>query len=93
MKKIIEEIYYGNLKLEERLVPKAPEYQLLNRRISELMEEAKKTLSENEFELLEQILDLNGESSSMVISEAFVQGFRMGALVMVEVFGVNVGKE
>jgi hypothetical protein len=42
--------------------------------------------SERDFELLEQILDLNGESSSMVTSEAFVQGFRMGALMMVEVF-------
>ncbi|GIP48775.1 hypothetical protein J53TS2_23660 [Paenibacillus sp. J53TS2] len=50
------------------------------------MEEAKSKFSEHDFGLLERILDLNGESSSMVTSEAFVQGFRIGALVMVEVF-------
>lgn len=84
MKRIIEEFYYGSLKPEERMVPTDSEYRPLNRRISELMEEAKSKFSEHDFELLERILDLNGESSSMVISEAFVQGFRMGALVMVE---------
>ncbi|MNP06568.1 hypothetical protein D3C76_985570 [compost metagenome] len=86
MKRIIEEFYYGSLNLEERMVPTDPEYRPLNRRISELMEEAKSKFSEHDFGLLERILDLNGESSSMVTSEAFVQGFRLGALVMVEVF-------
>lgn len=86
MKNIIEELFYGNLNPEERIVPTDPEYRPLNRKISELMEEAKQRFSESDFAVLEEILDLNGESSSMVTSEAFVQGFRMGALVMVEVF-------
>lgn len=86
MKNIIEELFYGNLSPEARIVPTDPEYRPLNRKISELMEEVKQRFSENDFAALEEIMDLNGESSSMVISEAFVQGFRMGALVMVEVF-------
>ncbi|MDU4695902.1 MULTISPECIES: DUF6809 family protein [Paenibacillus] len=93
MKRIIEEFYYGNLKPEERMIPATPAYRPLNRHISDLMEEAKKKFSERDFELLEQILDLNGESSSMVTSEAFVQGFRMGALMMVEVFDGDGGIE
>lgn len=86
MKNIIEELYYGNLHPEEHIVPSNPEYRPLTRKISALMEEAKQRFSEDDFTTLEEILDLNGESSSMVTSEAFVQGFRMGALVMVEVF-------
>lgn len=86
MKNIIEELYYGNLRPEEHIVPSNPEYRPLTRKISEMMEEAKQRFSEDNFKTLEKILDLNGESSSMVASEAFVQGFRMGALVMVEVF-------
>lgn len=68
------------------IVPTDPEYRPLNRKISDLMEEAKLNFSESDFAALEEILDLNGETSSMLSSEAFVQGFRMGALVMVEVF-------
>ncbi|WP_018751155.1 DUF6809 family protein [Paenibacillus sanguinis] len=86
MKSILERIYYGNLNPEERVVPTDPEYRLLNRKVSDLMEEVKQRFSEDDFATLEKILDMNGESSSMVTSEAFVQGFRMGALVMVEVF-------
>lgn len=86
MKSIVEEIFSGNLKPEERTVPTDPDYRPLNKKISDLMQEAKVSFSDNDFATLEQILDLNGESNSMVIREAFVQGFRMGMLVMVEVF-------
>lgn len=86
MKSILEELYRGNLNPEERMIPTDPEYRQLNRKLSDLMVEAKQRFSEDDFKTLEEILDLNGETSSMVVSEAFVQGFRMGALVMVEVF-------
>jgi len=85
MKSILEEFYRGNLNPEERIVPTDPEYRPLNRKITEFMEELKQRFSESDFVALEQILDLNDESNSMLASEAFVQGFRMGALVMVEV--------
>jgi hypothetical protein len=93
MKSIVEELFCGNLKPEERMVPTDPDYRPLNKKISEIMQEAKVRFSEKDFATLEQILDLNGESNSMVIKEAFVQGFRMGTLVMVEVFCRDGEKE
>lgn len=93
MKSIVEELFCGNLKPEERMVPTDPDYRPLNKKISEIMQEAKDRFSEKDFATLEQILDLNGESNSMVIKEAFVQGFRMGTLVMVEVFCRDGEKE
>ncbi|MDN4067935.1 hypothetical protein QYF50_08525 [Paenibacillus vini] len=86
MKSILEELYRGNLNPQERMVPTVPEYRLLNRKTSDLMEELKQRFSEDDFKVLEKILDLNGESNSILTSEAFVQGFRMGVLVMIEVF-------
>ncbi|MNW50401.1 hypothetical protein D3C74_278540 [compost metagenome] len=86
MKKIIEEIYYGNLNPEEHIVPTNPDYRPLNRKISELKNEAKKRLTKSDFEIVEQIFDLIGESNSMHTSTTFVQGFRLGALVMIDVF-------
>ncbi|AZS13974.1 hypothetical protein EI981_05585 [Paenibacillus lutimineralis] len=94
MKNIIEELYYGNLHPEEGIVPTDPEYRPLNRKVSKLIEEAKERFSENDFATLEQVLDLTSDSRSMVTSASFVEGFRMGALVMVEVFcGGRVVKE
>ncbi|MFL0557351.1 DUF6809 family protein, partial [Paenibacillus barengoltzii] len=92
MKSIVEEIFYGNLRPEERIVPRDPDYRPLNKKNFDLMQEAKESFSEKDFATLEQILDLNGESNSMVIREAFVQGFRMGTLVMIEVFCEEGGK-
>lgn len=86
MKSILEELYRGNLNPQERMVPTVPEYRLLNRKISDLMEELKQKFSEDDFKAFEEILDLNGESNSMLTSTAFAQGFKMGALVMMEVF-------
>ncbi|MDR9857720.1 hypothetical protein RJP21_29445, partial [Paenibacillus sp. VCA1] len=86
MKSILEEIYYGNLRPEEQIVPTDPKYRSINRKLTELIEEAKQRFSESDFAALEEILDLNGESNSILASASFVQGFRMGALVMVEVF-------
>ncbi|MBE9917450.1 hypothetical protein G8C92_25895 [Paenibacillus donghaensis] len=87
MKSILEEIYYGNLHMEEQIVPTDPEYQPINRKISELIEDAKQRFSESDFAALEEILDLNGESNSILAKASFVHGFTMGALVMVEVLG------
>ncbi|GIO33611.1 MULTISPECIES: DUF6809 family protein [Paenibacillus] len=95
MESIIEELYYGNLNPEEQIVPTDPEYRAINRKITELIEGAKKRFSESDFAALEEILDLNGESNSILIRASFTQGFRMGALVMVEVFcgeGMDVGE-
>lgn len=95
MKSILEELYKGNLNPESQTVPTDPEYRSINGELSDLMLEVKQRFSENDFKTLEEILDLNGDTSSMLTSTAFVQGFRMGALMMVEVFcgeGKGFGK-
>ncbi|SDH99937.1 DUF6809 family protein [Desulfosporosinus hippei] len=90
MKSILEELYNGNLYPSELIVSKDPKYRPLNRRISEIGAIWKKKLSEDEYNQLETLLDLRSQSSSMEATESFVCGFRLGALIMIEVLS---GKE
>jgi len=90
MKTILEELYDGNIYPDELIVSKDPEYRPLNKRISDMLAMWKKKLSEDDYNQLENLLDLRSQSSSMEASESFMYGFRLGALIMIEVF---TGKE
>lgn len=90
MKTISEELYEGNIYPDERIVSKDPEYRPLNKKISDTIEMWKKKLSEDDYNQLEALLDLRSELSSMEASESFMYGFRLSALIMIEVF---TGKE
>lgn len=85
MKSILEELYGGNINPDELIVSKDPEYRPLNKRISDTLDIWKKKLSENDYSQLESLLDLCSKSSSMEASESFMYGFKLGALIMIEV--------
>ena len=86
MKSILEELYDGKVFPDEQIVPKDHNYGPLNEKVSELLEEWKKKLSEDDYYQLESLFELSSELSSMEASESFVYGFKLGALIMVEVF-------
>lgn len=85
MKSIIEDLYYGKLYPSEQIVPNDPRYRMLNQQISEMMQLWRQKLSEEDFRQLEAMLDLQGESNSIHNKATFVQGFKMGASMMIEV--------
>ncbi|MFD3257610.1 DUF6809 family protein [Paenibacillus lentus] len=85
MKSFLEELYYGNLKPSEQIVSDDPRYRPLNQQISEMMQMWRQKLSEEDFRQLEAMLDLQGESNSMHNMATFVQGFKLGASMMIEV--------
>ncbi|GIO42786.1 DUF6809 family protein [Paenibacillus apis] len=86
MSNILEQLYFGEIRPEEVIVPKNPEYISLNNKISNSKEHLKMKLSENDMELLEETFDLLGRSSSIYSTEVFIYGFKMGALMITEVF-------
>lgn len=90
MKSILEELYDGNISPDELIISKDPEYRPLNKRISDMLAMWKKKLSEDDYNQLENLLDLRAKASSMETSESFMYGFKLGALIMMEVMA---GKE
>lgn len=94
MKSILKDLYDGKLHPDEQMSPDA-EYRQLSRELSGAMEVCRKKFSETDFKLLEEVLDLYRASHSIHTKASFIQGYRMGALTMVEVFtGANeTGRE
>ncbi|WP_440109567.1 DUF6809 family protein [Paenibacillus sp. QZ-Y1] len=86
MGSIIEEIYYGNLRPEESIVPQDAEYRELNKKVTVYIETLQSKLSKNDFEDLEQMMDLIDQVHSLYSAACFVQGFKTGAMIMAEVF-------
>lgn len=76
MKSILADLYEGKLHPDEMIMPIDPEYRRNNREISNTIEACKKTFSESDFKLLEEVLDLYGTSHSMLNSASFVEGFK-----------------
>lgn len=87
MKTILEELYDGHILPAELIVPQNPEYRLLNRKISDIKETWQKKLSEEDYKALETLLELCCESSMMEASASFGYGFKLGAMIMLEVLG------
>ncbi|WP_408892357.1 DUF6809 family protein [Paenibacillus taichungensis] len=85
MPNLIEDLFHGNLRLDESIHPEHAEYQEINRRISDLMQNYKTQHTENEYDALEELVDLIGQSTSMYVEAAFEQGFRTGGRLMIEV--------
>lgn len=85
MSNLIEDLFHGNLRLDESIHPEQEEYQEINRQISDLMQDYKTQLTGNEYDALEQLIDLIGQSTSMYVEAAFEQGFRTGGRLIIEV--------
>ncbi|KWX87438.1 hypothetical protein AMQ83_13145 [Paenibacillus riograndensis] len=82
-------MFYGNIRPDEGIHPKHSEYQALNREIASFINAYHKKLSPEEYDELEKLIDLLGQSISMYSAAAYKEGFRLGALMMIEVMGAE----
>lgn len=78
MSSLLEQLYFGEIRPEEKIIPKNPEYKLLNSEISSFKEKLITSLTEDEVELLEKIYDLLGRSSSIYSTENIHLWFQNG---------------
>ncbi|WP_145331864.1 DUF6809 family protein [Paenibacillus xylanexedens] len=85
MSNLIEDLFHGNLRLDESIHPEQAEYYEINSQISNIMQNYKTKLPDTEYDALEQLIDLIGQSTSMYVEAAFEQGFRTGGRLMIEV--------
>ena len=87
MKPFLEELYYGHIRPFERIVPQDPEYRPLNRKISDIKETLQTKLSAEDYQALKELLELYCNSGVLESAASFGYGFKLGALVMLEVLG------
>ena len=83
--KILEEMWLGNIKPNERKLPSNSEQYELVSLIVRHEETLFPMLSEQAKETYEKLRDCRSELSSLVECEAFTSGFRLGAKIMFEV--------
>ena len=83
--KILEELWYGNVTPGERSVEKGGRLWNLGRLILQNEEELAPLLSEKAKEVLEKLRDNQSELNDLGECEVFVCGFRLGAMIMLEV--------
>lgn len=89
MRSMLEALYYGEIRPEENIVPTNPEYRKISRRVSEAMGMWKGKLSDDDFNQLEAMLELRSQSESMHATSTFINGFQLGALMMIEVYAAK----
>jgi len=85
MESILAALYRGQLQPEETIVPSHPEYRPLGRQIGAMTEKWRKELSDEMFRELEEYSDLCVSVNSLHIEAAFIQGFKLGANMIIEV--------
>ena len=85
MKRILEKLYYGELYSNEGVLPKGEEFTRVNSKFSRLEDEFTSRLHKAEFKLYDELSTTLNERDSYYYLETFIEGFKIGARMMMEV--------
>ncbi|NQX46114.1 hypothetical protein HQN87_12300 [Paenibacillus tritici] len=83
---ILEDFYYGKLRPNELTKPSNPELQKIDQKIIDSLQMLKERLSAKDFDQVEKLFDLQSDSNSLHSALSFIQGYKIGALMMIDVF-------
>ena len=83
--KIIEDLYYGRISPYEMSISAAPEYQKLKALADRNEDLLRQTLSDEQKELLEKLIEFVTDISSISERDMFIAGFRLGVKLMIDV--------
>ncbi len=83
---ILDQLWYGNLAPGERKIRPSGEYGKQFRIMEKYEEMVKAELSEAGKKAFEDFMDAGSTASDMSECDSFVTGFRMGVLMMLDVF-------
>ncbi len=83
---ILENLYNGNINIVEKSIKKGSEYDRLTKLASELEDKLMESINGQEKELFESIFVTRFQQEDIMLTETFIEGFRLGAQIMLEVF-------
>ena len=85
-KKIIQQLYYGNISPDEQSIIAGFEYAKANSLAIKLYYQLKEKLNNEEAQLLDKLTDANTELNGIYAMEKFCNGFRLGIRIASESF-------
>ena len=83
--KIIEDLYYGRISPYEMSISTTPEYQKLKAFADRNEDLLRESLSDEQKELLENLIETVTDISSISERDMFINGFRIGIKLMIDV--------
>ena len=83
--KIIEDLYYGRISPYEMNISATPEYQKLKALADRNEDLLRESLSDEQKELLEKVIETVTDISSISERDMFINGFRLGMKLMMDV--------
>ena len=81
----IQDLYYGRISPYEMSISTAPEYQKLKALADKNEDLLKETLSDEQKELLEKLIECITDISSISERDMFINGFQLGMKLMIDV--------
>ncbi len=84
MRKILEDLYFGNIAPYEKRMTASSELRRLAKRASDCESQLMERLNEEEQKLLNVLINAQQEIDSITVKENFILGFRLGVRLMAE---------
>lgn len=91
MQEVLNELFYGNINPNAKQFSRNSEYGKAVKTVSDCEEKLLTLLSGKELELFEKLMKAQGESGLIHGREYFVEGFRLGARIALEIMDKNDG--
>ncbi|MBS5065750.1 MAG: hypothetical protein KHZ58_18510 [Hungatella hathewayi] len=93
MKSILQQLYEGELHPSEQYCPQIEEYKIIRQKQYQHYEDFIHTLNSFDTSLQSQfvrIMDEQLETVPYEFSQMFIEGFRLGARMMIEIYGNDI---
>lgn len=84
MAKVLKDLFYGNLSLSDRSMPKGSAMHKLSTKLCKCEETLEELLGEEGKEQLEALTRAQWEMDCLTAEENFILGFRLGVRIMAE---------
>ena len=81
----IQDLYYGRISPYEMSISATPEYQKLKALATQNEDLLRETLSDEQKELLDKLIECITDISSISERDMFINGFRLGMKLMIDV--------
>lgn len=89
MHHIIDDLYLGNINPNENMRIRHPEYLHLAKDSVELEKQLSDTLNKEQKQLFDDFVNTCGSMSALEIRLRFMEGFRLGAKIMMDVLNCS----